>query len=60
MFWTMGSLNGKGWNQILTVLPYVAAGLLLLFTSCRELDIMLVLLEHEPLMGRPGDRAGGK
>ena len=41
MFWTMGSLNGKGWNQILTVLPYVAAGLLLLFTSCRELDIML-------------------
>ena len=23
MFWTMGSLNGKGWNQIFTILPYV-------------------------------------
>ena len=26
MFWTMGSLNGKGWNQILSILPYVLAG----------------------------------
>ena len=41
MFWTMGSLNGKGWNQIIMVLPYVIVGILLLLTSCRELDIML-------------------
>lgn len=41
MFWTMGSLNGKGWNQIIMILPYVIVGILLLLTSCRELDIML-------------------
>ena len=41
MFWTMGSLNGKGWNQIVSVLPYSILGILLLFTTCRELDIML-------------------
>ena len=41
MFWTMGSLNGKGWNQTLVVLPYVLVGIVLLFTSARELDIML-------------------
>lgn len=41
MFWTMGSLNGKGWNQIVMILPYVILGILLLMTSCRELDIML-------------------
>lgn len=42
MFWTMGSLNGKGWNQILTILPYVIVGIVLLMTSARELDIMLL------------------
>ncbi len=41
MFWTMGSLNGKGWEQILLVLPYSLLGILLLSTTCRELDIML-------------------
>lgn len=42
MFWTMGSLNGKGWNQIVTVLPWVLIGLAMLFMSARELDIMLM------------------
>lgn len=42
MFWTMGSLNGKGWNQILSILPYVLAGTALLMTSARELDILLM------------------
>ena len=41
MFWTMGSLNGKGWGQIITVLPYSLLGIALLLTTCRELDIML-------------------
>lgn len=41
MFWTMGSLNGKGWSQIVTALPYCVVGLIILFTACRELDIML-------------------
>ncbi len=42
MFWTMGSLNGKGWPQVLTVIPYVLIGLAVLFTSMRELDLMLL------------------
>lgn len=42
MFWTMGSLNGKGWGQVITVLPYVVIGCIILFTSVRELDIMLL------------------
>lgn len=41
MFWTMGSLNDKGWGQIITVLPYSLLGIALLLTTCRELDIML-------------------
>lgn len=41
MFWTMGSLNGKGWEQITLILPYVILGILILFSSSRELDIML-------------------
>ena len=41
MFWTMGSLNGKSWGQIITVLPYSLLGIALLLTTCRELDIML-------------------
>ena len=41
VFWTMGSLNGKGWNQILQVLPWSVIGILILLSSARELDIML-------------------
>ncbi|MDO5410898.1 MAG: iron chelate uptake ABC transporter family permease subunit [Lachnospiraceae bacterium] len=41
MFWTMGSLNGKGWKQLLMILPYVIVGILLLLASARELDILL-------------------
>lgn len=41
VFWTMGSLNGKGWNQIAQVLPWSVIGILILLSSARELDIML-------------------
>lgn len=42
MFWTMGSLNGKGWSQIAMVLPYSILGIFILLASGRELDIMLM------------------
>ena len=42
MFWTMGSLNGKSWTQIISILPYVIAGIVLLMSSAKELDIMLM------------------
>lgn len=51
MFWTMGSLNGKGWSQVLTVLPYVALGCLFMFTTVRELDIMLLGEEAATQLG---------
>ena len=41
MFWTMGTLNGKGWTQIKAVLPWVIIGLIIMLFSSRELDIML-------------------
>ncbi|MGO4947275.1 FecCD family ABC transporter permease [Blautia sp. Sow4_E7] len=41
IFWTMGTLNGKGWNQIKAVLPWVIIGLTVMLLSSRELDIML-------------------
>lgn len=42
MFWTMGTLNGKGWTQIAAVTPWILTGLVLMFCSERELDIMLM------------------
>lgn len=51
MFWTMGSLNGKGWSQVLTVLPYVLVGCLFLLTTVRELDIMLLGEEAATQLG---------
>lgn len=42
MFWTMGTLNGKGWSQIAAVLPWTAIGFVLMFLNGRELDIMLM------------------
>lgn len=41
MFWTMGTLNGKGWNQIKAVIPWVIIGLIIMMFSSRELDVML-------------------
>lgn len=41
VYWTMGSLNGKGWSQIGQVVPWTVVGIILLLTSGRELDIML-------------------
>lgn len=51
MFWTMGSLNGKGWEQIVTVLPWFIAGLVVLFLSTSDLDIMLTGEETATQLG---------
>lgn len=51
MFWTMGSLNGKGWNQVIAVLPYVVFGCVIMLTSVRELDIMLLGEETATQLG---------
>ena len=51
MFWTMGTLNGKGWSQIMAVLPWVLTGLVMMLLSGRELDIMLTGEETATQLG---------
>ena len=41
MFWTMGTLNGKGWNQVAAILPWILIGAVIMLFSAREMDIML-------------------
>lgn len=51
MFWTMGTLNGKGWSQITAVLPWVLIGAVIMLLSGRELDIMLTGEETATQLG---------
>jgi iron complex transport system permease protein len=41
-FWTMGSFNAKSWNQLIMVFPYVTIGFIIIYSSNREMDIMLL------------------
>ncbi|SKA79043.1 iron complex transport system permease protein [Paucidesulfovibrio gracilis DSM 16080] len=40
VFWIMGSLQGRGWEHVLLVLPYSLVGLVVMFLHSRELDIL--------------------
>lgn len=40
VFWIMGSLSGKSWIHVFIVLPYLAAGCVIILRSTRELDIL--------------------
>ncbi|AFA49782.1 FecCD family ABC transporter permease [Acetobacterium woodii] len=51
IFWIMGSLNGKGWDQVLIILPYLLIGCVIMLTSVRELDIMLLGEETATQLG---------
>ena len=42
IFWTMGSFNAKSWNQLVLVVPYVIIGFIIIYSSNREMDIMLL------------------
>lgn len=42
IFWTMGSFNAKSWDQLFLVVPYVIIGFVILYSSNREMDIMLL------------------
>ncbi|MBR3755523.1 MAG: iron ABC transporter permease [Firmicutes bacterium] len=41
-FWTLGSFSAKGWEHVLTVLPYVIIGLLIILIFSKEMDIMVL------------------
>ncbi|MDL2229222.1 iron ABC transporter permease [Treponema sp. OttesenSCG-928-L16] len=40
-YWLLGSLSGVSWKELLTALPVMAAGWLLIFLCARPLDILL-------------------
>jgi iron complex transport system permease protein len=51
IFWTMGSLSGKGWSHVVTIIPYSIAGFLILIYMSREMDIMLLGEENANNLG---------
>lgn len=40
VFWVMGSFQGRGWPHAVFMLPYAAAGLVMIWFHARELDIL--------------------
>ncbi|SHE91693.1 FecCD family ABC transporter permease [Alkalibacter saccharofermentans] len=42
IFWTMGSFNARSWSQLIMVLPYALIGFAVIFSTQREMDIMLL------------------
>jgi len=42
ILWTMGSFNAKSWNQLILAAPLIVIGLIVVYASSRELDIMLL------------------
>jgi iron complex transport system permease protein len=49
--WTMGSLSGKGWEQVLTIIPYSLLGFVVLLYLSRDMDIMLLGDENASNLG---------
>ncbi|MBR5316229.1 MAG: iron ABC transporter permease [Firmicutes bacterium] len=41
-FWTLGSFSSKGWDHVITVLPYVVIGMIIILIFAKELDIMVL------------------
>ena len=42
LFWLMGGLFAKNWNDVWTVVPYLCIGYAVIFSYCRELNAMLL------------------
>lgn len=42
IFWTMGSFEAKSWEQLVMVVPYIVIGFFIIYSSGREMDIMLL------------------
>lgn len=41
-FWTMGSFSGKGWDQLVSVLPYIIMGMAVIYFYAKDLNIILL------------------
>lgn len=51
IFWTMGSLSGKGWDDVLTIIPYSLAGFLVLLYYSNDMNILLLGDENANNLG---------
>lgn len=41
-FWTLGSFSAKGWEHVLSVVPYIFLCLIVVYMFAKELDIMVL------------------
>lgn len=51
LFWTLGGFNAANWEQILTLLPVVVIGILVIYFYSRNLNIMSLGYESAPTLG---------
>jgi len=51
MFWTMGSFTAAGWEQVAFVLPGVVAGIIIVYSYSRDLNLMLLGEESAQHLG---------
>jgi iron complex transport system permease protein len=56
VFWVMGSFQGRSWNHVAFVLPYMIAGLIIIWFYSRELDILAMGDTQARQMGVHSDR----
>ncbi len=40
--WTLGSFSAKSWDHVAVVIPYIIIGSVIIFTYCRDLDIIML------------------
>ncbi len=57
VFWIMGSFQGRGFEHVGLMLPYMAAGCILVLLLSRELDILGLGTEQAAQVGVPVGRA---
>ena len=51
VFWLMGGLSGRGWQQVWNTTPYVLLGLVVLRLLARNLNLMTLGEEHAANLG---------
>ncbi len=56
VFWVMGSFQGRSWSHVAFVLPYMIAGLVIIWFYSRELDILAMGDTQARQMGVHSDR----
>ncbi|MBS4534100.1 iron ABC transporter permease [Clostridium sp. D2Q-14] len=56
IYWTMGSFNGKSWEDMMLIFPYAIIGFIILYILHRQMDIMLLGEDTASQLGVNTDR----